>query len=95
MSGEVVLYQQISLDHGLLKDAMCMTAQYTSVTLSCANEWVHRDVGRTLTGGGYDDNVAMTYESCINYCNTAGYIYAGTEYSAQCCNFPQSNLLQS
>lgn len=26
----------------------------------------------------------MTDESCINYCNSAGFIYAGTEYSTQC-----------
>jgi hypothetical protein len=45
----------------------------------------NRDVGRTLTGGGYDDNAAMTVESCINYCNSAGFIYAGTEYSTECC----------
>jgi hypothetical protein len=48
---------------------------------------VSRDVGRTLTQGGYDDNVAMTDESCIAYCSMEGYIYAGTEYSSQCCKF--------
>ena len=45
--------------------------------------WV--DVGRSLTQGGYDDNNAMTEESCITYCSNAGYIYAGTEFSSQCC----------
>jgi hypothetical protein len=45
----------------------------------------NRDVGRTLSGGGYDDNAAMTIESCINYCNSAGFIYAGTEYTDECC----------
>lgn len=50
----------------------------------CPGAHRHRDVGRTLTGGGYDDDLAMTDESCINYCNSAGFIYAGTEYSTQC-----------
>lgn len=27
----------------------------------------------------------MTDESCINFCAGKGYIYAGTEYSAECC----------
>jgi hypothetical protein len=45
------------------------------------------DVGRTLTQGVYDDNAAMTDESCIAYCSREGYIYAGTEYSSQCCEF--------
>jgi hypothetical protein len=52
---------------------------------SQGNSPQYRDVGRTLTGGGYDDNVAMTVESCISYCTTAGFTYAGTEYSTQCC----------
>jgi hypothetical protein len=29
----------------------------------------------------------MTDESCINYCQNKGYIYAGTEFSSQCCRF--------
>lgn len=29
----------------------------------------------------------MTDESCIAYCTKNGYIYAGTEYSSQCCKF--------
>jgi hypothetical protein len=41
-------------------------------------------VGRTLTGGGYTSATAMTDESCIAYCEKAGYIYAGTEYSQEC-----------
>ncbi|KAH9207298.1 hypothetical protein DL95DRAFT_527981 [Leptodontidium sp. 2 PMI_412] len=42
------------------------------------------DVGRTLTGGGYTNNTGMTDESCIAYCEKAGYIYAGTEYAEEC-----------
>ncbi|KAE9365795.1 WSC-domain-containing protein [Stipitochalara longipes BDJ] len=42
------------------------------------------DVGRTLTDGGYDDEIGMTAESCIAYCSAAGYHYAGTEYFHEC-----------
>lgn len=44
----------------------------------------HSDIGRTLTGGGYTNNTGMTDESCIAYCEKAGYIYAGTEYAEEC-----------
>ena len=40
---------------------------------------------RTLNAASYTNNTGMTDESCISYCNTLGYIYAGTEYSSQCC----------
>jgi len=36
------------------------------------------DVGRTLTQGGYDDVIGMTDESCIAYCDSLGFNYAGT-----------------
>jgi hypothetical protein len=41
--------------------------------------------GRTLTGGGYASDTLMTDEACITYCQNNGFIYAGTEYSSQCC----------
>lgn len=40
---------------------------------------------RTLGSASYTDNAAMTDESCITYCTNQGYIYAGTEYSSECC----------
>jgi hypothetical protein len=40
--------------------------------------------GRSLTGGGYADDKAMTDESCIAYCSSKGFQYAGTEYSQEC-----------
>jgi WSC domain len=40
---------------------------------------------RTLSPGYYADGNAMTEESCINYCAGLNYIYAGVEYSTQCC----------
>jgi hypothetical protein len=36
------------------------------------------DVGRTLTDGGYDDEIDMTDESCVEYCDSLGFLYAGT-----------------
>jgi WSC domain len=43
--------------------------------------------GRTLTGGGYASDTLMTDEACITYCQSNGFVYAGTEYSSQCCKF--------
>jgi hypothetical protein len=40
---------------------------------------------RTLDAASYTNNTGMTDETCISYCNTLGYIYAGTEYASQCC----------
>lgn len=42
---------------------------------------------RTLSGPTYGDGVAMTGESCIDYCDTRGYAFAGTEYSQECCMY--------
>lgn len=40
---------------------------------------------RTLASASYVNTTAMTEESCISYCGNLGYIYAGTEYSQECC----------
>ncbi len=42
---------------------------------------------RTLAAATYASGTAMTIESCIAYCDAAGYLYAGTEYSSECCKF--------
>lgn len=42
---------------------------------------------RALTGASYNTNTAMTDESCITFCSGKGFIYAGTEYSAECCEW--------
>ncbi|TVY28312.1 WSC domain-containing protein [Lachnellula hyalina] len=39
---------------------------------------------RTLSGGGYNDGAAMTQESCVSYCSSNNFAYAGIEYSAEC-----------
>ena len=40
---------------------------------------------RTLADASYINTTGMTEQSCISYCSTLGYIYAGTEYSQECC----------
>jgi hypothetical protein len=61
----------------------------TRATTVNPSTWINMgcyvDVGRTLSQGGYNDNNAMTVESCITYCASIGYVYAGTEYTSQCC----------
>jgi hypothetical protein len=66
------------LDHGYHKDVgrESFLQSFLSTTLIKP-----RDVGRTLSQGGYDDDGAMTDESSIAYCSEEGYIYAGTEVS--------------
>jgi len=40
---------------------------------------------RALAGDMYANATGMTSESCIAYCDTKGFYYAGTEYSSECC----------
>jgi len=52
-------------------------------TWSSEGCWV--DVpGRTIGAAGYADAINMTIESCINYCGTRSFAYAGVEYSIEC-----------
>lgn len=44
----------------------------------------NRDVGRTISEATYTDTQNMTDESCISYCSSKGFQYAGTEYSQEC-----------
>jgi hypothetical protein len=39
--------------------------------------------GRALTGPNYASGDAMTIQSCINFCDAQGAIYAGVEYSVR------------
>jgi hypothetical protein len=40
---------------------------------------------RTLSGPGTTSNTLMTAEYCIAFCESQKMIYAGTEYSSECC----------
>ncbi|KAH6905304.1 copper radical oxidase [Coprinopsis sp. MPI-PUGE-AT-0042] len=42
--------------------------------------------GRALTAATYASGEAMTIQSCINFCDAQGAIYAGVEYSVLCGN---------
>lgn len=57
-------------------------ARATTIPTNLTGTWTslgcYIDVGRTLTGGGYDDVIGMTDESCIAYCDSLGFNYAGT-----------------
>jgi hypothetical protein len=43
---------------------------------------------RTLKGPVYYSGNAMTASACINFCNAQGFVYAGTEYAGECCEYP-------
>lgn len=40
--------------------------------------------GRTLNGASYADGAAMTIGTCLSFCASKGFAYAGTEYSQEC-----------
>jgi len=40
--------------------------------------------GRLLSGSSYINNTAMTVETCVAFCKTAGANYAGVEYGKEC-----------
>ncbi|KAH8900419.1 glyoxal oxidase like protein [Thozetella sp. PMI_491] len=44
----------------------------------------YTDVGRTIGDASYTDQISMTDESCIAFCASKGYRYAGTEYYHEC-----------
>ncbi|PFH53643.1 copper radical oxidase [Amanita thiersii Skay4041] len=53
----------------------------TWTSLGCYTDAV---AARTLTGGGFASGNSMTIEACISFCESNHFIYAGTEYSAEC-----------
>jgi hypothetical protein len=50
------------------------------------------DVGQTLTNDGYNDVIGMTDESCVVYCDSLGYVYAGTGKPYFPTNLPFSRM---
>ncbi|KAE8446194.1 hypothetical protein EG329_012419 [Mollisiaceae sp. DMI_Dod_QoI] len=69
--------------------ALCCTASKSLTPASILpGTWSYQgcyvDVGRTLTGLSYSNTTSMTDESCVDYCDSNAFIYAGTEYSSQC-----------
>jgi WSC domain len=47
--------------------------------------WTDNVNSRSLYSAAYTDGTAMTEESCIAFCSSKGYVYAGVEYSQECC----------
>ncbi|CAL1701840.1 unnamed protein product [Somion occarium] len=39
---------------------------------------------RSLTGSTFTDTQAMTVESCVNFCVSGGFVFAGLEFSQEC-----------
>lgn len=55
---------------------------------SYAGCWTDSVSARKLDSDGYTDPTGMCEGTCINYCNSKGYTYAGVEYSTECyCGF--------
>jgi hypothetical protein len=52
----------------------------------------YRDVGRTLTGTNTASD-SMTVESCISFCISDNFQYAGAEYARECCEFAMSKTV--
>lgn len=44
--------------------------------------------GRTLASASFTNTTSMTTESCIDFCDAQGFVYAGTEWSQECCMRP-------
>lgn len=40
---------------------------------------------RTLTGAEFTNTTGMTVESCVSFCDSQSFIYAGVEFSQECC----------
>jgi hypothetical protein len=70
--------------------AVALDKRVATVPTTLPGTWQYQgcyiDFGpRTLSGPSYTTKQAMSVESCINYCDSVGYIYAGTEWSQECC----------
>lgn len=47
--------------------------------------WKESSNGRALQGSSYVNSTSMTQESCIAFCASGGFNYAGAEYGSECC----------
>jgi hypothetical protein len=60
----------------------------TNLPGSWSYQGCYVDVGQTLTNDGYNDIIGMTDESCVAYCDSLGYFYAGTGKPNSSTNLP-------
>ena len=72
--------KDVGREHGLGRAQLfVMEPRMLTIPFFC------RDVGRTINAAAYTSNTAMTVESCVSYCASNGYQYAGVEYYQECC----------
>jgi hypothetical protein len=59
----------------------------TSLPFPWSYQGCYTDNGnpRTLSGASYANITGMTAETCVNFCSSQYYIYAGNEYAQECC----------
>lgn len=70
--------------------AVVLDKRAASIPTTLPGTWTYQgcytDPGpRTLAGASYVNTTGMTDESCIKYCDGLSYLYAGLEYSQECC----------
>ena len=83
-----------SLDHqydvNIVRDVSILAKRAPAPSTNLPSTWTYQgcytDGGpRTLSGPAYTNTTGMTVGSCIAFCNTQYYIYAGLEYAQECC----------
>ncbi|KAI0059609.1 WSC-domain-containing protein [Artomyces pyxidatus] len=79
----------LSSVHGALAGSGVITTRQTLPTSFPGNwtvEGCFTDTAsaRTLSGATYASDDAMTIESCMAFCSTSSFLYAGVEYGKQC-----------
>lgn len=79
LSSLVVLFGLSTANAGVSKRAPVATLPGAWTYQGC-----YTDVGRTISAAAYADNVGMTIETCISFCSSKGFQYAGTEYYQEC-----------
>ncbi|QIW95400.1 hypothetical protein AMS68_000918 [Peltaster fructicola] len=66
------------------------TTQLTPASNSLPTNWTYTGCyndnqgSRTLNGPYYGDGSGMNASTCVSFCASQNYVYAGTEYSSQC-----------
>ncbi|KAK4237144.1 glyoxal oxidase [Achaetomium macrosporum] len=78
-----------TLFSSLLLSSFPLSFAQLSVPATLPGNWEYQgcytDVpGRTLSSASYADGANMTIEACLDFCESKGFPYAGTEYSVEC-----------
>ncbi|KAK1834732.1 putative fungistatic metabolite [Podospora conica] len=82
------LNQERTTYHTGLTDTQVSRSVSQSIPSTLPDGWASQgcwiDVGRTIGAAGYASATAMTIQSCVSFCETRGFAYAGVEYSTEC-----------